>query len=147
MTRLNKEKLRKQLRKKRKHRELRAQQAPVSLKPASARQSSRFARDHLDVLQNIEFAIVTCYREDPHDQIDDATVMKALQRTLLGESPDVSPVGLLMEAIAAVRRMRDETPDGVWNDAMRVVMASIENHSFREPGETEYLDFVDEFIH
>jgi hypothetical protein len=146
MTRLNKDKLRKQLRKKRKHREMRAQRPPVSLKPASAHQTSRFARDHLDVLQNIEFAIVSCYREDPHGQIDDATVMRALQRSLLGESPDVSPVGLLMEAIAAVRSTRDDTPDSIWNDAMRVVMASIENHSSRDPGKTEYLDFVDEFI-
>lgn len=146
MTGINKDKLRNKLRKKRKQREMRARQSPVSLKPASARQTSRFARDHVDVLQNIEFAIVSCYREDPHGQIDDATVMRALQRSLLAESPDVSPAGLIMDAISAIRSTRDDVPDAVWNDALRVVMASIENHSYREPGETQYLDFIDEFI-
>jgi hypothetical protein len=146
MTATNKDKLRKRLKKKRKQRERRERETPVDLTPASGRQSHRFSRYHLDVLQNIEFSLVTCYREDPHDEIDDAAVMRALRRTLMGETPDASPAGLLMEALAGVRGTREDVSDEVWNTGLRVVMASVDNHSSRAPGEVSYLEFVCQFI-
>ena len=34
----------------------------MNVKPASPRVTERITRDHLDVLQNIEFALADCYR-------------------------------------------------------------------------------------
>jgi hypothetical protein len=146
MSARSRDKLRKRLAKRRKQREQRPGQSLVNLKPASHRVIQRVSRDHVDVLQNIEFAIVDCYREEPRTAIDDALVLKALRQSLLGTEPDDSPQGLLVEALASVRQLRSEISDQLWSDAIRVVMASVQNHSHMAPGETRYLDFVSRYI-
>jgi hypothetical protein len=72
--------------------------------------------------------------------------MKALRQTLLGREPDDSPQGVLVEALMAVRRFRNDVSDELFCDAVRVVMASVENHSKLEPGETSYLDFTQPYV-
>ena len=146
MSNRHREELRKRLAKRRKQLEQRGVQSLVKVKPASPRTMERVARNHLDLLQNIEFSLADCYRNDPHGEIDDATIMKALRQTLLGREPDDSPQGVLVEALMAVRRFRNDVSDELFWDAVRVVMASVENHSKLAPGETSYLDFVQPYV-
>ena len=142
----NRDQLRKRLAKRRKQLEQRGGQSLVKVKPASPRTMERVSRDHLDLLQNIEFSLADCYRNDPHGEIDDAAVMKALRQTLLGKEPDDSPQGILVEALIAVRRFRNDVSDELFRDAVRVVMASVERHSKLAPGETSYLDFMQPYV-
>ena len=140
------DKLRKNLAKRRKQRANRTSNALVNTKPASARVIERVTRDNIDLLQNIEFALADCYRHDELEAIDDAKVMKALRQSLLGLEPDDSPEGLLLEALRAVRQFRDGIPEELWNDAVRVVMASVHGHSRMAPGDTGYLDFMEPYV-
>jgi hypothetical protein len=142
----NHNKLRKRRAKQRKRRAERAGQSLVNVKPASPRLTERISRDHLDVLQNIEFAVADCYRHDEFGLIDDAAVAKALRHVLLGMPPDESEAGLLVDALRAVREFRDEVVDETWNDALRVVLASVHNHSNLARGETSYLAFVEPYV-
>lgn len=141
-----KDKLRKNLAKSRKRRAGRTGQSLVNIKPASARVIERVTRDNIDLLQNIEFALADCYREDQVGMIDDVAVMKTLRQSLLSMVPDDPTGALLAEALGAVREFRAGVPDEVWNDAVRVVMASVHNHSSLAPGDTAYLDFMEPFV-
>lgn len=118
----------------------------VNVKPASFRTMKRVAGCHVDLLQNIESAILDCCRRDLDNGIDDASVLKSLRQFLLGKKPADSPQGLVVEALNAVREFRSEVPDELFRDAVRVVMASVETHSTLARGETSYLDFVQDFL-
>jgi hypothetical protein len=146
MSTLNRDELRKRLAKRHKQLEQRGGRSLVNIKPASPRTMQRISRDHVDLLQNIEFAIADCYRNDPDGRIDDATVMKALRQTLQGTEPEDSPHGILIEALIAIRRFRSDVSDELFRAALRVVMASVDNHSHLAPGETSYLDFMQPYV-
>ena len=45
----------------------------------------RMTRDHQDVLQNIEFALVSAYREDR--RIDDSIIAETLRSAIRGQEP------------------------------------------------------------
>jgi len=125
----------------------RGERLPLAkVNPASVRTMKRVAGRHVDLLQNIESAIVDCYRRDPDNALDDASVLKSLRQFLLKKSPDDSLQGILVEALNAVREFRSEVPDELFRDAVRVVMASVETHSTLARGETSYLDFVQGFL-
>jgi hypothetical protein len=104
----------------------------------------RMSRDHEDVLQNIEFFLVQCYRQDP--EIDDRAVDAALQAYLNNSEPEDEKVGILLDALDTVREFRSDVDDEVWRDAVRTVRDSVRRHSSRRPGETGYLDFVAPFV-
>ncbi len=107
----------------------------------------KMARDHQDVLQNIEFALVTGHRKDP--EIDDSKAIAALTASLAGVDPetlDDHRVSDLVKALATIRQLRAELPEDVWREGLRVVKESIRRHSDLQPGETKYLDFVKEYI-
>jgi hypothetical protein len=146
MSTRKRDELRKRLAKRRKQLEQHGGRSLVKVKPASPRTMARVVRGHIDLLQNIEFAIADCYRNDPLGGIDDATVMKALRQILLGTEPDDTPQGILVEALIAVRRFRNGVSDELFRDAVRVVMASVETHSRLATGETSYLDFVQPYV-
>ena len=104
----------------------------------------RMARDHLDVLENIEFVLVTRYREE--GDIDDAAAARALQ-AVMNENLPLDPVSMsLAEALTEIREFRSDVSDEIWRDGLLTVLQSVQRHSRLRPGETEYLDFVSQFI-
>ena len=102
------------------------------------------SRDHRDVLQNIEFALVNGHREDP--QIDDHDVFEALRASLNDTEPDEEPVAGLVMALRAMRQLREEITDDVWREALHVVADSVKRHSELRPGETSYLSFTSKYM-
>lgn len=104
----------------------------------------RMAREHEDVLQNIEFALVNGHLDDPG--IDDRAVIEALQVSLTGSEPDDERVDGLVMALRAIRQFREDIDDAVWRGAIHVVADSVRRHSALRPGETSYLSFVAEYV-
>lgn len=102
------------------------------------------ARDHLDVLQNIEFSIVSTYRRCP--DIDDNIVASALKTTIAeGESSDKFS-SLLINDLKNTRLMRADVPDAIWTNCLKVVLWSVHNHSDAKPGDKDYLEFVQDYV-
>src|SRR4051812_22478219 len=94
-----------------------------------AKLMKRMSRDHLDVLQNIEFALVNCHRHDPG--IDDLAVATALRHALAvgGTEPAEPRVAELVQALDEARAHRADVSDDLWRDALRVVADSVKTHS------------------
>jgi hypothetical protein len=105
------------------------------------------SRDHLDVLQNIEFALVTSARHD--SSIDDDMIDRALQ-VAMGRSDVIGEtdprVEALCEALEGIRAMREDVSDDLWHSGLRVVNESVRRHSDLKPGEKSYLQFVGPYI-
>lgn len=104
----------------------------------------RMTRDHQDVLQNIEFILVSCYREDR--SIDDRIVAEALKAAIRGDVPEDARVQLLNEGLEDIRELRSDVSNDIWLDGLRTVLQSVHRHSNLRLGERAYLDFVSDFI-
>ena len=104
----------------------------------------RMQRDHLDVLQNIEFALVERYRED--DTIDDRLVAEALKAAIDNVVLQNERAASIKESLQGIREIRSDIPDDIWRDGLRTVLQSVYRHSDLKPGSTDYLDFVCEFV-
>jgi hypothetical protein len=104
----------------------------------------QMARDHPDVLQNIEATLVNAHEQDR--AIDDRIVSQALGAAMRDVEPKDPLVAELAGALAAVRELREDIADEVWRDALRVVAESVRTHSELAPGETGYLSFVARFV-
>ena len=111
--------------------------APVKL-------MKQMSRDHEDVLQNIEVALVRRHREDP--RIDDRAADEALRAALHGTMPTHPRAADLYESLTAIRQLREDIPDDVWRDGLRVVDDSVRRHSQLRPGETSYFEFAGQFV-
>ena len=104
----------------------------------------RMVRNHQDILQNIEFVLVTSSRDDP--TVDDAAADRALTCAMRGGAPDDPQVADILTGLQAIRQVRPETPDAIWQDGLLTVLQSVRRHSTRLPGERRYLQFVSRFI-
>jgi hypothetical protein len=107
----------------------------------------RMTRDHIDVLQNIEFALVKQARENRN--IDDQMIDQALRSCMNGtDPPDDAGVEVagLCSALETVRAMRLDVPDEIWIAGLRTVDQSVRRHSSLAPGKTSYLDFVQNYV-
>ena len=104
-------------------------------------------RDHLDVLQNIEFTLVALARKDP--AIDDAVIDRALHNCLAGaklpEDADSSLVRLC-DRLRAMRSLRKDVSDQVWTACLKKIQKSVRLHSNLAPGATDYLEFVGPYV-
>ena len=111
--------------------------------PAS--RMKQITRDHQDVLQNIEFALVKCRKEDR--RVDDRAVDEALGAAIgQAEAPGHAIAADVFGGLAAIRKLREDVDDDLWRNALRVVRDSVHAHSKLRPGETSYLDFVAPFV-
>ncbi len=117
---------------------------PIASLKASGSLENRMIRGHQDVLQNIEFALVSSYREG--DNIDDKVVEDALQAAIRGREPEDPAAEEAFCRLAAIRQMREDVPDELWTDGLRVVYSSVRRHSECRPGQTSYLDFVSPYV-
>jgi hypothetical protein len=128
----------------------RREQRPAPRVPAPANLQAnhglqrRMSRDHLDVLQNIEFALVSAYRES--HEVDDRLVGKVLVMAIRGGQPTDPRVRWAVDLLAEIRETRNDVSDELWIDGLRVIYASLLRHSNRDEGETSYLDFAAQFI-
>ncbi|HUU68811.1 MAG TPA: hypothetical protein VM186_04770 [Planctomycetota bacterium] len=104
----------------------------------------QMSKTHTDVLQNIEFALMINCREV--DGIDDRAALAALEAALHNRQPNDPIVEGLVGSLNHARRLRDEIPDDIWRDCLRVVIGSVHRHSSLKPGDVGYLSFVAEFI-
>ncbi|OHB74672.1 MAG: hypothetical protein A2Z25_09335 [Planctomycetes bacterium RBG_16_55_9] len=104
----------------------------------------RMTRDHVDVLQNIEFALISGYREDRG--IDDRIIAEALRAAIRDETPESDRAKSLLYELEQVYGLRCDVSDDVWKDGLRTVLQSVRRHSSLRPGERNYLDFVSDFI-
>lgn len=104
----------------------------------------RMVRDHQDVLQNIEFILVSGYRE--HHSINDRSVADALKAAIHDDVLQEPRVISLKEGLEGVGQLRSEISDDIWRDCLRVVLQSVHRHSSLSPGSRGYLDFVSDFI-
>jgi len=108
-----------------------------------AKLSKRMARDHLDVLQNIEFTLVSGHREDP--TIDDRIVADVLKAAIYDDVSEDARTQSLSEGLEEIRQLRSDVSDDVWRDGLRTVLQSVHRHSSLRPGSRAYLDFVSDF--
>lgn len=99
---------------------------------------------HLDVLQNIEFVLVSRYRED--ESIDDRNVADALKAAIFDTVPDDAQAQSLHEGLAGIREIRSDISDDIWQDGLRTILQSVHRHSSVKPGSRDYLDFVSDFV-
>lgn len=104
----------------------------------------RMRRDHLDVLQNIEFFLIKRYEED--GTIDDRLVSEALKAAIDNVIPQDERAALIKGSLQGIREIRSDVPDDIWRDGLRTILQSVHRHSDLKPGSTYYLDFVSEFI-
>ena len=111
---------------------------------ATGKLLKRMTRDHVDVLQNIEFTIISAYDKD--DSLDDCMIAEVLQAAVRDEVPDSARAQSLREDLIEMRHLRADVPDDIWRDGLRTILQSVQRHSNLKPGEQEYLDFVSDFI-
>ena len=104
----------------------------------------RMTRDHLDVLQNIEFTILSASRS--HSNIDDKIVASALKTAIADGEPLEGLSGLLIKDLENIRLIRTDVSDQIWKDGLKVVLRSVYNHSAAQAGDIDYLDFVSEYV-
>ena len=105
----------------------------------------QMTRDHIDVLQSIEFILVQAYRR--RQDVDDVVVRDALRAALAGQAPaEEGPERGLFETLRAIRHERDDVSDEVWHGGLRTVLKSVRRHSTLSPGDVSYLHFVDGFF-
>ena len=100
--------------------------------------------EHSDLLQYIEFALVSAYRNDP--KIDDKEVATALKSAITGTESEGEVVSLLMEYLSEVRHLRADISDDLWIDGLKVVLGSVRNHSTVRSGDQGYLNFIQSFL-
>ena len=111
----------------------------------AAKQIRKSVREeNLDVLQNIEFGIVTASREDP--AIDDVIIFSALKSALKKTGSDDPRTEAVIDGLRQVREMRTDVSDTIWDDCLRTIMESVRLHSALTPGAKGYLDFIKNFI-
>ena len=104
----------------------------------------RMARRHLDVLQNIECALTSAWRDD--QAVDDAAVLEALQAMRYGAVPEGPRARDVLARLESVRELRTDVALETWQDGLRVVADSVRNHSTLRPGDVGYLTFVSSFV-
>ena len=116
---------------------------PPSLK-APGNVERRMIRDHLELLQSIETALLEAFRSSSGD-VDDQVVEAALRSAITGKEAAESKTKWAAVLLEAARSAHD-WPEGLWTDGLRVIYSSLCFHSSRKAGDTSYLSFVGTFV-
>ncbi len=115
------------------------------IRPDRPEKDFKFMTQHyIDVLQNIEFCLVTAWRDE--NDIDDKDTAAAL-KTVINEGRAENPrVKLLVSALENIRMKRMDVSDEIWRKGLKVVLESVHTHSDAEAGDTDYLEFASSFM-
>jgi len=100
--------------------------------------------DHVDVLQNIEFSIVSAYRRSSN--IDDKVVASALKTVIAGGDAADELSHSLIEALEDIRLLHADVSDEIWKNGLKVVLQSVYDHSDMRTGDRDYLKFISPFL-
>ena len=106
--------------------------------------ADKMVRDHQDVLQNIEFAIISGYRNN--NEIDDPVVADTLKAVIHSEEPTGELSTALERHLDGIRQMRSDIGADLWRDDLRTILQSIHRHSDLRPGSRNYINFASQFI-
>lgn len=101
-------------------------------------------QNYVDVLQNIEFCLVTAWRDD--SDIDDKDTAEALKIAINEGEPENQRVKLLVSELENARLNRLDVSDEIWKKGLKVVLESVHTHSYTREGDTDYLEFASAFI-
>jgi hypothetical protein len=107
----------------------------------------QMTRDHLDVLQNIEFALVNSARRDQSidDRMVDAALNEAIQPGAANEQAKPQ-IEMICARLDQMRAIREDVSDEIWQAGLRTVRDSVRRHSDLQPGEKAYLQFVSQYV-
>jgi len=101
-------------------------------------------KNHLDVLQNIESSLISAYRRSA--DIDDKVVVSALKTAIAGSDASNDSSRTLVKDLENTRLLRADVSDEIWSNGLKVVLQSVYNHSDAQTGDTDYLDFIADFV-
>jgi hypothetical protein len=101
-------------------------------------------QEHTDILQNIEFALITACQED--DSIDDRIIADALTSAILSQIPAYQLSNELLKKLRNMRTMHKDVPDSLWRNGLSTVLMSVDRHSDLRPGTKDYINFVLHFM-
>ena len=104
----------------------------------------RMTNNHIDILENIEFSLVSAYRSNP--TIDDRNVAATLEAVIKGVEPTDILTVLLAKALKSARELRTDVADDLWRDGLNVVLQSVKDHSNLKVGNRDYLEFAGLFL-
>ena len=104
----------------------------------------QMTRDHLDVLHDIEFSIVSTCRS--HSEIDDRMIASALKSAVADTEPVDRLSAALVKDLAQTREMRASVTGDIWIKGLKVVLQSVHTHSDTQPGDREYLSFIQDYV-
>jgi len=121
-----------------------ALQKNLKATPGTRKLMKQMTRDHQDVLQNIEFILVTGYRDDR--SIDDCIIAETMKAAIQDDVPEDPRARSLNKGLEGIRELRSDVSDDIWRDGLRTVLQSVHRHSTLKPGSRGYLDFVSDFI-
>lgn len=116
----------------------------ISATLGSKKSMKRMTQDHQDVLQNIEFVLVTRHRED--SSIDDRIIADVLKAAISGNMPEDTLAQSVNESLEGMREFRSDVSDEIWRNCLQTVLQSVYRHSSLRPGSMDYLDFVSDYI-
>ncbi len=128
--------------KKKRDQKKKKQKKKSSLKSAGFSKNQR--EEHMDVLQNIEFTLITAYRKDK--TVDDFVLGNSLRELIYNKTIDDSRSNAIADRLREVREMRSDISDKIWIKALHTIMESIHLHSALNPGSRGYIHFISEFI-
>jgi hypothetical protein len=117
---------------------------PASKLKASASAERRMARDHLDLLQNVDFTLLDAHRR--MNEVDDQVVATVLQAAIRRSEPQDPLAVQLLDELNQARALREDASDDLWTEALQVVYSSVRRHSSCRGGDTAYLNFVARYI-
>jgi len=100
--------------------------------------------DHVDVLQNIEFSIVSASR--CNSNIDDRVVASVLKTAIAGGDAADELSHSLIKALEDIRLLRADVSDEIWKNGLKVVLQSVCDHSDMRTGDRDYLEFISSFL-
>ncbi len=98
----------------------------------------------MNVLQDIEFILVTAYRDDK--TIDDVIISNALRGIIYNKTYEDFRTLYVIDQLGEMRKVREDISDKVWLDSLKAVLQSVHNHSSLREGSRGYLNFVSGFI-
>ncbi len=110
----------------------------------SERDFKLMTQSYVDVLEDIEYCLVTVWRDD--SDIDDKDTAAALKIVINGGQAENQRVKLLASELENARMKRLDVSDEIWEKGLKVVLESVHTHSDAREGDTDYLDFASAFI-
>ena len=117
---------------------------PIRFTDNPKKRSRRMTSRYTNVLQSIEKALMLAYHND--GRIDDRAVVAAIQSILCDEAPEHPPAHVVVDKLVQFGNQREDVTEELWRDGLRVALESIHNHSPLRRGNTQYLDFISQFV-